>query len=457
MLTRRTVGFSLQILLHAACIDAAPYDFTDNYKRPAVPDKSSFPAQICGVVGAYVGTVLIWGILLLTIGRKMRRDRENTPKALELSLVTAKPDGRTPASPHSARSATSWFKRGFKSSSKTNLDSAIGSPDSPVVHSPSSFDQKVLDADRDKAQQDMERLYAAVMEHDRKKSYSQVSTEETDHDDRRRPSRIDTSRDANAQSNPTSPVKAIYPPGYHNGAPSAPLQRDRYRDNSSQPPASPRSILSKKSMNSQHSSSSKTRFNLKNLRISGPIQKYPDQGPDDEARTPLSPRFYNKSGQPSPPTNQHSPTTPADHEDPYLEQERLDEVQPLPRPAPQRLNSIPNSQSQTPTSAHPPSATSSNQSLPLRTYSEPLKSPDLRTTVLDRRLDKLSATTPKTGVPYTPYSPYMPYTPLTPVTPHLVTKKERKERKKVEGRRGRGVPSERDLVQSPKEIFGDAY
>jgi hypothetical protein len=63
-------------------------------------------------------------------------------------------------------------------------------------------------------------------------------------------------------------------------------------------------------------------------------------------------------------------------------------------------------------------------------------------------------TTPKTGVPYTPYSPYMPFTPVTPVTPHLVTKKERKQAKKWDGRK----QAERgDLVQSPKDIFGDAW
>lgn len=440
MLGRLATTFSL--LLQVTRIAAAPHNHS--------PDKNIFPAQVCGVVGAYVLTVLIWGVLLLTVGRKMRLKREKAPRALELELVTAKA-GQTPVSPHSTRSASSWFRRGLRSSSKTNLDSAIGNPESPVVHSPGSFDQKVIEADRERAQADMERLYAAVMEHDRKKSlYSQVSTEEPYHDDPRRPPRIDTSRGAQSQSNPTSPMKAIYPPGYHNGgAPTAPLPRE---------PASPRSILSKKSVNSTTSNGSRARFNLKNLRIQN--QKYPDQGPDDDARTPLSPRYYDRNGHPvpgppSPPTQQTSPTTPGEIEEAY---EQLDEVQPLPRPAPQRLNSIPDSQNNTPTSTHAPlinkSAASSNQSLPLRTYSEPLKSPDLRTTVLDRRLDKLSLQTPRTGVPYTPYSPYMPFTPLTPVTPHLVTKKERKERKKNEGRR---VVYERDMVQSPKDIFGDAY
>ncbi|KAF2733458.1 hypothetical protein EJ04DRAFT_410135, partial [Polyplosphaeria fusca] len=439
----------LPLLLVAPGASAAPYNFLDNYRNPAPSpedgppasyhadrNKAHLPYQICGIVGAYVGTVLIFGVLLLTVGRRMRRKTETSPKTLEIELANAR-NPNPLASPQSARSATSWKNKLFKRKEPT--DSAIGSPHSPVVHSPNSFDQKVLDSDRERNQVEMERLYAAVMDHDAKKSYSQISTHEQEEVDPsgRRPS--------NTHSNPSSPVKAIYPPGYHSGPPTAPLPRDRMQD---QPPASPRSILSKKSQTSVHSSASKTRFNLKNLRISGPIQKYPGESSNDEARTPLSPRFYNPGAPPSPPTQQNSPTTPADLEEAY---EDIDEVQPLPRPAPQRAGSS----SQTPTSATAPrSAASSTTTLPLRGFQEPLKSPDLRTTVLDRRMDKLSMTTPKTGVPYTPYSPYMPFTPVTPVTPHLITKKERKEIKKYNGRK---LQNRDDMVQSPKEIFGDAY
>ncbi|KAJ4347423.1 hypothetical protein N0V95_005425, partial [Ascochyta clinopodiicola] len=96
--------------------------------------------------------------------------------------------------------------------------------------------------------------------------------------------------------------------------------------------------------------------------------------------------------------------------------------------------------------------------LPFRSYQTsdaPLKSPGIQTTVLDRRPDKLSLQTPRTGVPFTPYSPYMPFTPITPVTPHLVTKRERKGKRKEGGRLGR--VQEVELVKSPEEMFGDAY
>lgn len=464
MLSRLPALFTL--LLIAACAHATPYRFTDNYRPAPLPEdgppgsanasrnKNILPYQICGVVGSYVVTVLIFGVLLFIVGRRMKKNTQTLPKALELELVHAKSVSQTIASPSSVRSATSWFKKGFKKNSDLPTDSAVGNPQSPVVQSPGSFDQKVLIADKDRAQVEMERLYAAVMDHDKKKSHSQISTEETELNDRsRRPSAINTTREMSAHSNPSSPIKAIYPPNYHNGPPTAPLPRDRLRDQ--QPTPSPRSVLSKNShVSSNSTNSSKTRFNLKNLRISGPVQKYPGEVPHDEARTPLSPRLYNPGAPPSPPTQQNSPTTPGDHD---LEYEQLDEVQPLPRPAPQRLGSHPQIQVQSPqsaTAASLRSADPSNNPLPLRGFSEPLKSPDLRTTVLDRRLDKLSLQTPKTGVPYTPYSPYMPFTPLTPVTPHLVTKKERKVRSKMGGGK---LARMDEMVQSPKEIFGDAY
>ena len=102
MLGRRSLLLptALLTLLVSHCVDARPYDFLDNYRDPplspekgppasanASRDKSLLPAQICGVVAGYVVTVLIWGVLLLTVGRRMRRKSENSPRTLELSLL----------------------------------------------------------------------------------------------------------------------------------------------------------------------------------------------------------------------------------------------------------------------------------------------------------------------------------------------------------------------------------
>lgn len=464
MLERALPPALLSLILVVSEAAAHPYDFKDNYKNSAPApedgppasynasrDPNRLPYDIAGVVGGYVLTVLIFGVLLLTVGRRMRRKALDPPKALELELQNKpiRPSIRTAplqSPPLSARSATSWLKK-FKKS-----DSVVSPPQSPDIGSPTSFDQKVIDAHQQRAQDDMERLYAAVMDHDAKKNYSNVSVNEMEqprpNPDRRRPSAISTTRSQNNDDSPISPVKAIYPPGYQNGPMTAPMPHDRLR--SSEPPASPHSILSKRSQASTTTTASKNaRFNLKNLRISGPVQRYPGVDSDDEAHTPLSPRFHHPPAPPSPPTQQNSPTTPHDPVAAYDPTEHLDHVQPLPRPAPHRLAS--------PGITLSKSAASSNNSLPLRSFAEPLRSPGIQTTVLDRRNEKLGTglKTPHTGVPFTPYSPYMPFTPITPVTPHLVSKKDRKAAAKLEGRRLAALKE--DMVQSPKEIFGDAY
>lgn len=459
MLGRALPPALFSLLLAATRAAASPYDFKDNYHDPApspedgppasfhaTRDKQRLPYEICGLVGGYVLTVLIWGVLLLTVGRKMRRKALQPPPALEFEQEL-KPIGgfmETPISPTSVRSATSWmrkFKRGESLSGST--------PVSPVVQSPMSFDQKVLDADKARAQDDMERLYAAVMDHDAKKhsrQTSQVTVEEEVRppmirSERRRPSAISTTQRAPTESSPTSPIKAIYPPDFNNNM-AAPLPHSRNSSlRAEHPPPSPRSILSKPSRLSSASKPDKSaRFNLKNLRISGPIQSYGGAPPDDEARTPLSPRFYpNPGAPPSPPTQPPTPSTPYSPTEPS----EIARAQTLRIP-------LPTSPSHQNTARSP--TRSPTAPLPFRSYAAatgPL-SPGIQTTVLDRRPDKLSLQTPRTGVPFTPYSPYMPFTPVTPVTPHLVTKRERRRRKE-------GLARLDELVQSPKEIFGDAY
>lgn len=471
--------FSLLLAAARAAASPNPYDFKDNYNDPApspedgppasfhaTRDRQRLPYEICGLVGGYVFTVLIWGVLLLTIGRKMRRKALEPPPALEFEqeLKPIRPAMETPLSPNSVRSATSWmrkFKRGGESLSGST-------PVSPIVQSPTSFDQKVLDADRQRAQDDMERLYAAVMDHDAKKhsrQNSQATVEQplpppTLRQERRRPSAISTTHRPQTDSSPTSPIKAIYPPDYNNSM-AAPMPHSRNSSlRAEHPPPSPRSILSKpRRLSSLSKREEKTaRFNLKNLRISGPIQSYGGAAPDDEARTPLSPRFYPDPGAPpSPPTQPTSPSTPYSPTEP-AEIERAHSLRiPLPNPAPQRgpgLTIAP-APAQNISVSQSPRMTPTN-SLPFRSYQidAPLKSPGIQTTVLDRRPDKLSLQTPRTGVPFTPYSPYMPFTPITPVTPHLVTKKERKGRRKEAAER---LGTLDEMVQSPKEIFGDAY
>ncbi|KAL7770276.1 hypothetical protein CFE70_000209 [Pyrenophora teres f. teres 0-1] len=416
----------VSLLLVATGASASPYNFLDNYRNPApspedgppgayhaIRNKDVLPYEICGIVGGYVLTVLVWGVLLLTVGRRMRRKALDPPMQLELELQgkPIRPTLKTPSLASPPLSARSFFRR-FKRNGSSD-----STPQSPEVTSPSSFDQKVVDAHRDQNQADMERLYAAVMDFDAQKHASKLSVEQPEpapvQTERRRPSAINVNHTQNDNYNdsPVSPIKAIYPPGYSDRPTTAPLPHDRLRAEQQAPP-SPRGILTKRSQTPNPNASSKNaRFNLKNLRISGPIAKYPGDS-DDEARTP----------------SPHASTPPAPH------------PRPQPRPPP------------------PATATAAaNHSLPLRSFAEPLASPGIQTTVLDRRVDKLSMNTPKTGVPFTPYSPYMPFTPVTPVTPHLTTRRDRKMEAKLAKLEGRRRQAANELVQTPKEIFGDAW
>jgi hypothetical protein len=442
-------------------------------------DKRLLPYQICGILGAYIGFVLIALVLLLTVGRRLRRRTESSPSSLEMEIFkpTKRATDDTPISP--ASTTRSWFK-GFKKPSSVRSDS---NPASPTVQSVGSFDQIVLDKDAASRQRDMEMLYAAVMEHDAKKHghdmIEERSVEESNSEEEIRPtSRGKLSKRPPAIStmsaegrrlepaSPRSPMKSIYPPqtARYDRQPMSPGPQARYAPSAptspmGPPPMSPRKVPSSpRSILSIGSTGSKTKKALKNLRISAPIQKYPGDK-DDEARAPLSPRLYpNPPAPPSPPHDGgRSPTTPGEA------YEALDEVQPLPNPRPTRSPlspglPVPQTLSLPPkTPGSLKSAGTSSSSLPLRSYAtgdSAIPPTPTKTTYVERRMDKLSLTSPRTGVPATPYSAYMPFTPITPVSARLVTKKEMKAKKKAEGKR---VMSGDDLVQNADDMWDSGY
>ncbi|EKG13046.1 hypothetical protein MPH_09866 [Macrophomina phaseolina MS6] len=516
---------------------AAPGHFDVDFDKNPAPgaegalrDKAYLPAQICGIIGAYIFCVLVIGTALLTYGRKMRRtvtERVDVAKAngFEMTPVSPTRGWRSPLSPSKLKHA---FKRSQTSIAERQQQSVPTSPISPSCQSMNSFDQNFLKSQQEERQKEMERLYAAVMEHDeeRHKKAARSSAEEIqeypDEEDeahypvqqKGRPPMIDTAASLRVPSgqhaaspispaSPRSPVRAIYPPE----SPMAAARRHNYPGlppPSSQQPSSPRGILSKKDRTASiGSTGSKSRRSIRNLRISGPIARYPGSGGDDEeARTPLSPRFYNPGPPPSPPsaTTAPTPTTPgtSDSLGPFR-YEDLERPHPLPRPNPQRSASDsrsyhsphPSNGSNTIDiamraadaypSGPPPAirthdlpppprgasaAASSTSTLPLRNMvPDSAQLPSTKTTVVEARnraRDLISPRqggglrTPATGVPMTPYSPYMPYTPITPVTPHLVTKKERKQRRRDEKKMGLRSPLEEGDEVGDVD-WGDAY
>ncbi|KAF2136211.1 uncharacterized protein K452DRAFT_362686 [Aplosporella prunicola CBS 121167] len=394
----------------------------------ALRDRSRLPAQICAIIAAYIGCVVIVGVALLTYGRKMRRSinekidmvKVNEANGFEMTPVSPSMSMRRwwPRSPSKLSHA---FQR--SRSSLNQISSLPTSPISPGEESMASFDKTFLRDQQEARQREMDRLYAAVMEHDERKNSVRVSHAE-EHDLEqpredvmlpapptylspqqkmdRRPPPLNTNAAAALQSRPVhhhqpppppsplSPVRAIYPPE----SPMAAARRapynapSHYYSNSYNsatsntapapaappPPASPRSFMSRARTPSTSStgtkSKSKKRRSIRNLRISSPMARFSghggDNGHDDddlEARTPLSPRFYNPGPPPQPPytpadaqmtpgaattTTSTAPTTPStadafryefdaslqsqSHPYPYPPPAPL----PLPRPAPQR-------------------------------------------------------------------------------------------------------------------------
>ncbi|KAK8169306.1 hypothetical protein IWX90DRAFT_383696 [Phyllosticta citrichinensis] len=433
-------------------------DFTKNVAPAAknsLDDKSRLPAQVCGIIGAYLAFVFLVGVSLLTFGRKMRRAvheridvvKANQSNGFELSPMSP---GSTARSRWWAPQSPSRLKQAFKRNPGTTNPESVPTSPLSATESMASFDQHFLRNQQEQRQREMEKLYAAVMEHDeerRKQKILESAEELADEDGIQKaareavqsPARLNTNSlypPSPASPSPQSPVHAIHSSGgsrrQFSGPPPTLREGQGLGTPQEEPQSlSPRGFFSRARTPSYGSSESKPRRSIRNLRISSPIPRFSAAERDEEARTPLSPRHYTPGPPPEPPSATTTPTAPARITTALRHTSRC---KPPPLPPPPRC---PSSSTARPTTTRrrPPCAWP-----PRRTPSR-LRTPG----------------TAGGGVPMTPYSPYMPFTPVTPVTPHLVTRKERKMREKEERKaRGRaGVVDEEDEVGAVD--WGDAY
>lgn len=327
------------------------------------------PYQIIGVVGAYVGSVLILGTLLLTVGRSLRKKAQRM--ALQPKEMVKPMPRAFEASPMSPQSNRSWFSpKGVRSkkSATSSIRSGVSNQMSPAMESVVSFDNSVIEADRARRQEEMERLYAAVMaQDDRNNSKPNVFVNDgaPPPEYGRNPPRLITDAPGlrhlqvggsypQSPTTPKSPIRAIYPPGSSvppgPTSPTGPVQAGI--PNYSMPKSesdlrinrhhrSPSGSSGQASNNS--SAPTKLRKSLRNLKISAPIIRDDNS---DGARTPLSPRFYTDPGvPPEPPTARtaetlspgYPPSTPGTiHGWPPRGEQDLDEIRDLPQANPQR-------------------------------------------------------------------------------------------------------------------------
>ena len=521
----------LQLLLFAAAASAKDIWHVSIWEAPAPPpgkgapiqasalrNKSYLPAQIASIIGAYVFSVIVIGTAILFVGRRLRRAAQASPGTLAMEMMKPVKQGVSKAFDPSPISPSKSNPYGPSPQSTVDLRNNWPSPNpnkSPnksarssggwgslakghkkqpsVQSSVVTFDESVIEDDKERNQKEMERLYAAVMEHDEKKSTSLLNVSEE----------LQPQNPPELQHLRSIQHSASVPP-----TPSDPKSPTRSLTKSPRTASrpTPLSIHSRNSSRSSFGSFGKRR-GVRNLPISPPMGS-PDMMPDyndayGEAE-PLSPRVYDDPGPP--------PPTPPMKKGYRSREEQLDRLSP-------RIARFPEPSIRTPRTSVPPTPTiqtipeaygraelqsrdsdrsgSSNDGskskrapapLSLRTqalngsnsqrnpqqHHNPLRSAPLplrnqhpteynsnrppstiKATVLERKVPNQSLRTPQTGVPMTPYSPYMPFTPLTPMTPsRLVTREERKRREKEEGRR---VVTVEDAVEEESDMWGEAY
>ncbi|KAF2162973.1 hypothetical protein M409DRAFT_58009 [Zasmidium cellare ATCC 36951] len=487
------------------------------FSAHASRDRSLLPYQIIGIVASYLGFVLILGTLLLTVGRKARKEAQT--RAEQPTEMTENMGKAFDASPvKSPGSLRSWVrkKKSTTSSIRSGTSHNYGSPGMASV---ASFDPNVIQQQRHQQEEDMSRIYGAYFEYEEQKMRTAVSTEEVQPASpqyvRSKPQlrvnpdleRVQTMGSYPPQSplSPTTPrsIRAIYPPSQQlpRGGPLSPT--------SSAPPQSPlretriaraSSIGSGKTIGSDRSPGpnklqKSIRGGIRNLKISGPYRGNDDN--DDGARTPLSPgTFETAEGAPSPPigTTADSAITPTTAGTgrtvpyPYTHDERLEEIRDLPHPNPQRIgNPIYENEAQvlTDTASTRPdptgaaltgrrintSAASVDKPLPLRAYGSSrtlatqnqspmspssywMQGGDIRSPTKVTELEV--GANRLAGIASPLRSAYEAPTPRTPFTPHFMTKAERKQKNKEE-KALKGAITEEDQVADEKDLWSSGY
>lgn len=494
-------------LCHATTLDNLHQDYFD----PASPGDSPYlPAQIGGIVGAYALSLVIVASVLLLLAKRRREhltagDGDAGQATYQYTLPLPPPPKGFEYPPYSFGESP---KSPIKNFSYPTPAEEPGT--GPYIYSPPQststlginplVDQRVVAADREMAQQQLEEMYKYVMEQEAAKEAG-VTLE-------RPPSAISpVARDPSTTSLP----KSILKKGRNKPA-NLDLERGGEREKTESRTSSIFSAIL----------SPKKKKSMKAISISSPIMT-PMSGTfpryEGEEMNSIPPRHYAPASPPPIPgdqtpyardtryNSQAAPITPPDFspESTQSIDERLGsqfghsrntsqaptEADPVsavserstaplvglpssPKPGVNRFPSFPASPkpgATFPTSPLPgasfpaspkpgstfsrpnaPSAVRTGGALPLRAYEPSLTSPSLQTTkqTTFERAAPLSPSglrTPWTGAPV-PYTPYQPFSPVVPITPSLVTKADRKRMKQLQPK----TPTV-EMVQSSDDVW----
>ena len=445
-------------------------DDDSQHVEPGLRDKSRLKYEIIAIVLAYCFFTSVLFGFLLTWGRRSRRRAQACVGSLDREMV--KPATKLNQSAIGVDPSPVSPQKHWPNATEIEVKPWSSPTGKQYYHhsenSMSTLDDQFHHREKVRNQDELEKLYAAVMEHDEQKASSPL-----------RPNRDATTatRQPPESQHLSTSLGNTASAGLHQIRPSPPLDKSPTEPKSPKSPTSSRasSRLTKASpfsfFQSGHSRSSSTasqknqprRISVRDLFISSPM------GSSDLSRSaqyndeqPLSPRVYTPG--PPPLTPSATPTT-SEAEQPPTQRAGLSSRAPAPAPI--------QTQTQTQTRTQPRSATNNlNASLPFRqqyggnnssssrssdsSNCAQRSAPATKTTFVERRESILypGGSGPRTGLPV-PYSPYMPQTPLTPVTPsRLVTKEDRKRAKKQNGLK---PLAEDELVKNDDEMWGGTW
>ena len=482
---------------------APPPDQGPPLSAHALRNKSKLKYEVIGIVGAYIVWASLSFLLLLFIGKRLRRKAQTSLRTLNMELVKPGPTvnqaalgtGPSPTSPKKPWASPTVTLKSWKGPKHAYKES---------LNSVSTFDESIIEQDRSKNADEMERLYAAVMAHDSKKSTPQPRQHAGfGRSPLASPASNTTFETATARSPPYSatfgrepmrspdsaPQEALRSPGF---APQEVLRSPGFapQDALRSPGFAPQQGLRSPGFAPPEFQHLRNDHNSNNI---GAALEYPPPliTPDDYSRVPTASTGSSKmtkavafmspahSRGTSANSNKSRPSaisirglpisppivSPELRSSVYSDDASMTSRVYTPGPPPltpmQKSAAAQARESERKPSMRAPapaplpiqtSAANSSRSLPFREHfpTPPQSAPPTKVTYLEKR-NSILHPAPKTGVPSTPYSAYQPFTPMTPITPgRLVTKEERKRQRKQAGVK---VLSDDDVVRSDEDMW----
>ncbi|MCJ1288561.1 hypothetical protein MMC34_000089 [Xylographa carneopallida] len=296
----------------------------------AIRDKAFLPLELGAVFGAYVLAIIVIGSAAFTVGRRLRRSAQTSPRTLAMEMMRpgkaipltntispsqSNPWGPSPVSPADTKQmwSTPDISRG-QAWARANPHQKQPSVQSSVL----TFNESVIEEDKSKNEIEMARLYAAVLEHDEKKKSRSLTNAQplAQHPPELQHLRRTTTSPLHSPPLPPEPMSPVSPSRTSTKSPSRTVTASPQRQTRAFRPA-PISVTSPTSHSRASSRTSLGSFGRKstvrNLSISLPIS--PPMGSpeirEDHMREyddsePLTPREYNPGPPPLPPYRENS-------------------------------------------------------------------------------------------------------------------------------------------------------